>query len=68
MKTIVANLEGVYISRPSAHLELELTDKKYEEFQKLSEEEQREMIINNGYDVLDDYLFEFDEITKITVY
>ena len=68
MKTIVATLGGVQISNPRAHLKLNLTDDEYKDFQKLSEKEQQEMIINDGYDVLDEYEIDFDNITKITLY
>jgi hypothetical protein len=63
MKRITANLDYMVGHLRYGHLELELTDEQYEEFKKLSKEEQEEWLRDDGARIADDY--EIDDIGSI---
>lgn len=64
MKKIIANLDYIQGHLRYGHIELELSNEKYEEFNNSSEEEKEEWIKECGTPVVDDY--EIDSCGSIT--
>ena len=63
---VTANLEYVAGYLTYGHFEAELSDEELEEFKKMSEEDQREYIYDNGHIIVDDYdVNDYGEMTDI---
>ena len=63
---VTANLEYVAGYLTYGHFEAELSDEELEEFKKMSEEDQREYIHDNGHIIVDDYdVNDYGEMTDI---
>lgn len=64
MPTITADVEYIQGTLRYGYYELSLSDKEYEEFKKLSEEEQKQKIEDNGNFQVEDY--DLDSVGDIT--
>lgn len=67
MALITARLDGVVGRIQSAHLEIEISGKRLEDFKNMDIEDQIEYLEEEADFWPDDFSYEFDKITRVTI-
>lgn len=69
MKTVCANLEYVIGYLGCGHIELQMDDEEYKEYETYTDKEKEEYVFENGDLIIDDYeVNDYGPISNIRVY